>query len=857
MIKNSILGIGRLVASCLALTCISPQARSAESASFTHPGITHTQASIDFVGDKIASGEEPWAAAWKEIQASRYADLEWQPQPRAHVERGPYNKPNIGSSEFSSDANAAYLHALQWALTGKAVYAKKAAEILNSWSSTLETVTNHDARLLVGMEGYDFCNAAELLKYTWDGWPEKDQVQFEKMLRGVFYPVIKDFYPSANGNWDASMLQTMLAMGVYLDDQAMFDRGVEYYLNGKGNGAVRNYFKPSGQCQESGRDQAHTQMGLDFLACTCEIAWNQGIDLYGAYENRLFKGFEYTAKYNLGFDVPYEPYRSFEGRYHYKSISDDSRGRLRPMYEKVLNHFENRKGHESTFTRQAAMALRESSNERRAQEGRRSRRRRSSALDTLMFAGLSASAAHDRVGSAADAKERASSKMFNVLSFGAVGDGVAMETVAVQAAIDACHEAGGGIVRLPSGDFQIGTIILKSNVTLSLDYGASILGSLNKADYTTEGIDDPREGGPHCLIYANGAHNVAIEGLGTIDGRGTHENFPRLRSGGRNRGFRPRLLRMFNCDGLRFAGNTWKRPAFWGLHLIDCKNVAFDAVTIRFRNNNYNNDGLDLDGCENVRIENCDIDSGDDAICLKSSKNPCRNIVVRGCKVSSNTAPLKFGTSSRGGFIDVEVSNCYFYNSPMGAIKLQLVDGGSLENVEISRITMEEVGCPLFIRLGNRGNTFGSGEKPPVGTIKNIRIRDVTATVTIEDREAATKAVYKNLKVDTSPGITDREKAKAGPIMITGIPGHSIENVTLENVTMSFPGHGTAADASRVIPEDETRYPEQFFFGVLPSWGAFIRHARNIEFKNVQLTLRASDERERIVLDDVEGFVNH
>ena len=276
-------------------------------------------------------------------------------------------------------ANASYHHALQWALTGKIAHAKKAAEILNAWSSTLKSISNHDARLLVGMEGYEYCNAAELLKHTWDGWPEADQTRFEKMLREVFYPVIKDFYPSANGNWDASMLQTMLAMGVYLDDRAMFDRGVDYFLNGKGNGAVRNYFKPTGQCQESGRDQAHTQMGLDFLACTCEIAWNQGVDLYSAYDNRLLKGFEYTAKFNLGFDVPYEPYRSFEGRYHYKSISEKSRGRLRPMYEKVLNHYENRKDLEAKFTRHAVMKLRESTRERE------SRRRRSSALGTLMF----------------------------------------------------------------------------------------------------------------------------------------------------------------------------------------------------------------------------------------------------------------------------------------------------------------------------------------------------------------------------------------------------------------------------------------------------------------------------------------
>ena len=370
----------------LLFATIAQLENSAAQAEFTHPGISHSQASIDFVKAKIASGEEPWASAWKSVQASRYADLDWRPQPRAHVERGPYNRPDIGSSEFSADANASYRHALQWALTGNEAHARKSAEILNAWSSTLQSVSNHDARLLIGMEGYEYCNAAELLKHTWDGWPQTDQTRFEKMLRDVFYPIIKNFYPSANGNWDAAMLQTMLAMGVYLDDQSMFDRGVDYYLNGKGNGAVRNYFKPAGQCQESGRDQAHTQMGLGFLACTCEIAWNQGVDLYGAYDNRLLKGFEYTAKYNLGFDVPYEPYRSFEGRYHYTSISENSRGRLQPIYEKVLNHYENRQGLEAEFTRQAVMKLREGSDGRRSR-GRRSSRSGSSALGTLLFSG--------------------------------------------------------------------------------------------------------------------------------------------------------------------------------------------------------------------------------------------------------------------------------------------------------------------------------------------------------------------------------------------------------------------------------------------------------------------------------------
>ncbi len=462
-------------------------------------------------------------------------------------------------------------------------------------------------------------------------------------------------------------------------------------------------------------------------------------------------------------------------------------------------------------------------------------------LATIVVLGTTHLFGRDNQALVAAGNQAARAKVFNVKSYGAVGDGAAMDTEAIQKTIDACHAEGGGVVRVPAGDFQIGTIWLRSNITLSLDYGANLLGSQNIADYKTEGLSKPREGGPHCLIYAENARNIVIEGLGVIDGRGTPEHFPRIRSGGRETSKRPRLIRMVNCDQLTFSGVTCRRPAFWGLHLIDCRNIHFNAVTIRFRNNGYNNDGLDLDGCENVLIENCDIDSGDDAICLKSSLHPCRNIVVRGCKVTSNTAPLKFGTSSRGGFINVSVTNCYFYNSPMGAIKLQLVDGGRLENVDISRIVMEDVGNPIFIRLGNRGRTYTKRTGPRqnadarpegagVGTLKNVRIRDVVAEVTGDD------------------------KSRSGPIMITGIPGHCVEDVVLENITISYPGGGNKDDARRAVPEDIARYPEQFFFGVLPAWGAYIRHARNVEFRNVILKTRSSDERKRIVLDDVEGF---
>ena len=322
---------------------------------FVHPGVMHTQESIDFVRAKIAAKEEPWASAWRKLQRSRYLRRSREPSPNPHVERGPSNKPNIGSSDFTRDGDFAYTNALVWALSGDEKRARKAADILDAWSSTLQSVANHDARLLVGMSGLPYLITAEILTYTWDGWPKENQAQFAKMLREIWYPIIKDFYPTANGNWDASMMQTMIAMGVYLDDRAIFDRAVNYFRNGEGNGAVANYFMESGECQESGRDQNHTQMGLEFLANTCETAWIQGVDLYSAHDNRLLKGFEYTAKYNLEHDVPYVPYKSYQGRYFYKEISEERRGDLREMYERLYNHYGTRKGMEAPFTKEAAL----------------------------------------------------------------------------------------------------------------------------------------------------------------------------------------------------------------------------------------------------------------------------------------------------------------------------------------------------------------------------------------------------------------------------------------------------------------------------------------------------------------------
>ncbi len=470
--------------------------------------------------------------------------------------------------------------------------------------------------------------------------------------------------------------------------------------------------------------------------------------------------------------------------------------------------------------------------------------------------------------------DTAPAKIFNITSYGAKGDGKTLNTVAVQKAIDQCSESGGGVVRIPAGRFVIGTVIVKNDVTLSFDHGAELLGSQDMKDYPIDDLRPAREGNSECLLHAVGAVNIRLEGLGVIDGRGSRQAFPRNSGPGRKDN-RPRLIRFEDCKNVTLSGLTYKNPAFWGIHLVDCKDVHITGVTLDMRDNNSNNDGFDIDGCENLVLENSEIHAHDDAICLKSTLNPCRNIVVRNCSVSSITAALKFGTSSSGGFINVDVSNCHFFDCPMGGIKLQIVDGGRwtvdggrwtvdggrwtvdggrMENVKISRIVMDNIGSPIFIRLANRGriytkNTYTGpnqlnakeSEGAGVGAIKSIKISDVVANVTIRSR---------------SGRATDKQIAEAGPIMIAGIPGHNIEDVVLENISISYPG-GIEEEIKRPVREDETRYPEQRFFGILPAWGAYIRHARNIEFKNVEMTLRGEDARQKIVLDDAEGFVEH
>lgn len=321
-------------------------------AGFVHPGILHTKADLLRMRDNVAAGKQPWVDG--------FAVLKNHPQSASsYVVLGGFKetgrKPGVNSSEHESDANAAYQNAMMWVITGDKAHAGKAIEIINDWSYKLREISGKDAILSAGISGFKFAAAAEILRHTNSGWSAVDIRQAEKMLKDVYYPVCKDMADFANGNWALAALQTVMAIAVFTDDRDLFDSAVDWFYNGRDNARLTHYvINPAGQCQESGRDQQHTMLGLGYLATVAEIGWNQGLDLYGAENNRILAGFEYTAAYNLGNDVPFEETTDTTGKYHHTVISAEGRGNFsgRPIFEMVYNHYKNRMGLACPFTEQ-------------------------------------------------------------------------------------------------------------------------------------------------------------------------------------------------------------------------------------------------------------------------------------------------------------------------------------------------------------------------------------------------------------------------------------------------------------------------------------------------------------------------
>jgi hypothetical protein len=323
---------------------------------FVHPGLLQCQADLQRMKWAVESKAEPVYSGYLVFSSNAESRLSYRM-------RGPLpvvgRNPTFGAAEYDSDASAAYQCAVMWCLTGNRGYAEKSKTIINGWSGTLTKVTGRDAILMAGLGPFKMINAAEILRYTDAGWSPEEIQRSEKHFREVIYPVLRDFAPFANGNWDTAAMKTMMAIGVFCNDREMYERALRYYVDGSGDGRLSHYvINEAGQCQESGRDQQHTQLGLAHLGDCCEIAWHQGLNLYGYDDNRLLKGFEYTARYNLGEAVPFEKTVDQTGRYHHTKISSDGRGRFRAVFEEIYNAYGIRLGIPAPFTQRVVEKIR-------------------------------------------------------------------------------------------------------------------------------------------------------------------------------------------------------------------------------------------------------------------------------------------------------------------------------------------------------------------------------------------------------------------------------------------------------------------------------------------------------------------
>ena len=355
-----------------AASAVGSDTATAGARSFTHPGLMHTEADFARMREKIAAGAQPWVAGWNALTSSGRASVSASPNPLETVVRG-------GDGEnfrtMVEDLERAYQFAVRWKVSGDTAYADRAVLFLNAWSSTMKTLTgNADRFLAAGIYGYQWANAAEIMR-TYPGWQAADLARFQALMLEVFYPLSHDFLINHNGsnitnywaNWDLCAICAIFAIGVLCDRSDLYDEALTYYKSGRGNGAAAHnvyFLHPGhlGQWQESARDQGHSTLGMALTGLLCEMAWNQGEDLYGHANNRFLAGAEYVAKSNLQdaggqyYTLPFSPYVNRQGSF--TALSTAGQPNFRPCWEAIYNHYVNRKGLSAPFVATIAAQLR-------------------------------------------------------------------------------------------------------------------------------------------------------------------------------------------------------------------------------------------------------------------------------------------------------------------------------------------------------------------------------------------------------------------------------------------------------------------------------------------------------------------
>ncbi len=469
---------------------------------------------------------------------------------------------------------------------------------------------------------------------------------------------------------------------------------------------------------------------------------------------------------------------------------------------------------------------------------------------------------------------------YSVRTFGAKGDGKTLDTPAINRTIDAAAKAGGGTVFFPAGDYLSVSIHLKSNIALYLDHGATIVAATPSANVKYD-LPEPNEwdayqdfGHSHwhnSLIWGENLENISILGPGRIWGKGLVRSGAQSRTKEQNDAL-AKTPAPPNAGPFGYPNPRDAVEPGWGNKSISlklCRNVLIrdisilhgghfailatgvDNLTIDNVKIDTNRDGIDIDACKNVRVSNCTVNSPfDDGICPKSSyalgyARATENVTITNCQVSgydegtlldgtykrefrnqngtfSPTGRIKFGTESNGGFKNITVSNCVFDYSR--GLALEAVDGALLEDVTINNITMRDISnSPIFLRLGFRGR--GPKDKTTVGALRRVIISNIV--------------VY-----NADPKYSS---------IISGIPGHSIEDVTLSNIRIYSRGGGTREQAALEPPEKEDSYPEPAMFGELPAYGFFIRHVKGLRMIDVEVSYLKDDARPPFVLNDVKS----
>ncbi|MFK7809836.1 MAG: glycoside hydrolase family 28 protein [Saprospiraceae bacterium] len=442
-------------------------------------------------------------------------------------------------------------------------------------------------------------------------------------------------------------------------------------------------------------------------------------------------------------------------------------------------------------------------------------------------------------------------KDYNIISFGAVPDGSTLNTVAIQKAINEAYENGGGRVVVPTGTFLCGSIILKTGVEFHLQENAILLGSTQIEDYQ-------KLKRWKALVLADGQRNISITGKGTLDGQGrqlalnidslfyigqidsTDYTFPEKRP---REYLRPQIIEFVKCKNIKITGVTVQNAASWVQTYDLCENLIIDNIRV-LSDAYWNNDGIDIGDCRNVRITNCHVNSADDGICLKSHyiDKGCDSIYIANCTVRSSASAIKFGTRSSAGFKNITIENIKVFDTFRSAIAIESVDGGTIENVLVNNIKATNTGNAIFIRLAKRSKVR------PAGKIKNVTLRNIKAEICFERPDYAYDIRGPNLPFFHN----------IFPASITGIPGNSVENVVLENIEIIYPGRGNNGLAnmpvSRLeeVPEKVRDYPEFSMFGELPAWGLYVRHVDELTMRNIRLEIKAPDYRPAFVFDDVK-----